>query len=378
MKKILTVLVAGLLLLNVYSVFGSPISLCDYTPAETRYSALSVGLNYRYFDDQYKTPELSHDANSGNLNLRYDNLLSLPSYGYNLSLRSLVTYNDGALAKADLSYSITGLGRYNMYLTGGDHFAFGGARVEAADDFENIGVSITTGSGYGRFRDVTPLAKTMKINEMLLEGESITEALSDDILQEIAQKIDRKEEYKDMKTLVGEIEGLIEATNLVEGEELGAIELLRIREIIEEIGDRKLCGWEVKGGIGYELIDPQDQKPDFLTNAAFNYAQPFNPYSQLRINLDFTSSFNIAENYSLNGLFEYAYRISETLDTEITYSYRQRTHEGDRFDSHSLDMSIIFQPQENLNLSVNLSSAWESDYEEWTKGVSIGVNYNLS
>lgn len=374
-KKLVLVLFVSLFLLGVAAVWAFPISVCDYSPPESKYTALSLGFNYRYFEDATSD---EGDINIGNLNFRYDNLFNSPSYGYNLSARSTVTYNQGTQTPG-LSYEADTKANYKMYLTEGDLFAFGGVKMVAASEYTNLGINVTTGSGYGRFRDVTPLGKAMRINEMLIQKEIITETLPDDILTQIAQQIGRKVEYEDVKTLVSEIAKIIEGTNLVKEEALGSIEVLRIREIVEETTDRKLCGWDVKGGLGYEILNPRGPKRDFLLNASFNYALAYDPYSQFRVNSDFTSSFDVFNKYSLTSLIEYTYRVTRTISTDVVYSYSQRKSPDSQevTISHNISANLTIQLEENLNMSVNLSGARKTNYEEWEKGLSVSMNYDL-
>ncbi|NIV30106.1 MAG: hypothetical protein GWN58_11580 [Anaerolineae bacterium] len=79
-------------------------------------------------------------------------LFDSASYGYNATANAKIGYNRGVL-----SYSGIGSGSYQMYLAKGDLFGFGGAVLRASSAYESPGLNIITGSGYGRFRDVTAL-----------------------------------------------------------------------------------------------------------------------------------------------------------------------------------------------------------------------------
>jgi len=348
------------------------IPLCSYTPPESRYTTLGLSFNYRFFDDQYR--DNHSNINSGSLTLGFINLFDSASYGYNTTVDTKISYNKGELA-----YDGTGSGSYQMYLTKGDLFGFGSAILRLSSVYKNPGLSIVTGSGYGRFRDVTPLAKAMKIEETLLEVKSITGPLPDETLTAIAQEIGKRMEYKDVKELVGKVAELIEGTGLVAAEsgKLGPVEILQIEKIIEEVGYRRLCGWDARGGLGYELIDPLGGPRDFLTFAGLNYAVAANLDSQFRVKFDFTSSFEFLENYSLSGLATYAYRASPTLRYTASYAFLRMKQPSLEKDSHTLDLEAIFQTAAGWNLTADFSLKWESGYEELSKELSITANYTV-
>jgi len=361
------------LLLGTVAVGGLAIPLCNYTPPESRFTTLGLSFDYRFFDDQYR--DNRNNLTSGSFALGFINLFDSASYGYNISLDAKIGYNQGGL-----SYSGIGSGSYQMYLEEGDLFGFGSAVLRASSAYENFGLNVITGSGYGRFRDVTPLAKAMKIGDLLLEMGSITGPLPDETLTAVAQEIGRRIEYEELEQLVSKVAELIEGTGLVtaEGGKLGAVELLRIAELIEAVGDKRLCGFDFRGGLGYEVIDPMGGPQDFLTFAGFNYAFASDPSTQFLVKLDFTSSFEIFENYSLSGLATYAYRVSPALSYTASYTFlRTKQPAEEPIDNHLLDLKALFHLGAGWSLTADFSLKWEKGYEEWTKEFSITANYNL-
>jgi hypothetical protein len=373
MRRFSTLLLLVGFLLSSLTVGGLAIPICSYTSPESRYTTLGLSFNYRFFDDQYR--DNRNNMTSGSLALDFTNLFDSASYGYNVGVNTKISYNRG-----ELSYSGISSGSYQMYLTEGDLFGFGSAVLRASSAYENPGLNVITGSGYGRFRDVTPLAKAMRIEETLLEMGSITGPLPDGTLTAIAQEIGRRIEYEEIERLVEKVAELIEGTGLVTAEEgkLGAVELLRIAELIEVVGDKRLCGFDFRGGLGYEVIDPMGGPQDFLAFAGFNYAFASDPNTQFLVKLDFTSSFEIFENYSLSGLATYAYRASPTLSYAASYTFlRTKQPTEEPIDSHLLDLKALFQAGAGWSLTADFSLKWESDWEEWSKEFSITANYTV-
>ncbi|MFQ6033885.1 MAG: hypothetical protein ACE5KR_03375, partial [Candidatus Bipolaricaulia bacterium] len=177
------------LLLSMVAVGGLAAPLCSYTPPESHFASLDLRFDYRFFDDQYR--DNRNNVTSGSFTLDSINLFDSASYGYSVSMNAKISYNRGAL-----SYSGIGSGSYQMYLTEGDLFGFGSVGLRASSAYESPGLNIVTGSGYGRFRDVTPLAKAMKIGDVLVEMGSITGPLPDETLTAVAQEIGRRIEYE--------------------------------------------------------------------------------------------------------------------------------------------------------------------------------------
>lgn len=372
MQKILALLVVGVLLGSL-AASGLAVPLCSYTPPESRFGALDFGFSYRSFDDQYR--DNRSNTIGGSFVLDFTNLFDSPSYGYNARASARLSYNQG-----ELSYSGFGTGNYQLYWEKGDIFGFGGTVLRLSSAYKNPGLNVITGSGYGRFRDVTPLAKAMRIGEILLEMKSITKPLPDETLLAIAQEIGRQLEYEKFEQLVQKVAELIEKTGLVAARKLGAVELLRIEETIKAVGDKRLCGWDIRAGLGYEVSDPLGGPPDFLTRAELNYATAPSPAGQFLAKLEFNSSFEFMENYSVTGLVSYSHRISPALSYTASYAFlrlQQPAVESQPLDIHALELKLLFTGGAGWSLTANLSLQRASDYEDWVKEFSLSASYSV-
>lgn len=177
--------------------------------------------------------------------------------------------------------------------------------------------------------------------------------------------------------MVNKIVSIIESEAAMENGELGPIETLRIREIIEKGLKPSLCGWEVRGGLSYEVLDPWGEERDILFNAAMRYARPFTPYSRLTLEADFSSTFEFTQGHTINGLANYTYRFSENFDTEIQYSYLYQQGGTDSFYQQDLTATADVQLRENLGMSMNLGFTDSTDYEEIAKEITLGLSFDL-
>ncbi|MCR4404611.1 MAG: hypothetical protein NUW06_04950 [Candidatus Acetothermia bacterium] len=370
MRKVLALLVGGLLVAGL-AIGGLAVPLCSYTQPESRYTNLGLALNYRFFDDQYR--DNRGNISAGSAALDFSSFFDSASYGYNSTANLKISYNNGALG-----YSGIGSGSYQMYLKESDLFGFGSLVLRASSAYKNLGLNAITGAGYGRFRDVTPLAKAMRIGEMLLGMKSISQPLPDQTLMAVAQEIGKRAEYEKLEQLVQKITELIERTGLVTAGKLGAVEGLRIEEIVLAVGGERLCGWDVRGGVGYEVLDPLGHAQDSLVFAGANYAAAPAPNAQLLAKADFSSSFELLENYSLSAVVSYFHRAGPALSYTFSYNFlRLKQPAEPEVDSQAVDLKALFQVSGGWNVAAGLSLKWETGYEDWTKEFSITANYTI-
>jgi hypothetical protein len=180
-----TVLFLGIIVGLVLGLGASAValSICSYVSPETSLQSLGLSMSYRYFDD-WATPGV--EASGGRADLDYNLLYDSPDFGYTL------TGNAGLLLADFFPVSWLGdaAGTFRYYLTqDAPVFGFGSAQVYAATGQLQPAIHIGAGLGYGRFSDVTPLAKAFKIGKELLKVNAISRPLGDNVLMGIASVI---------------------------------------------------------------------------------------------------------------------------------------------------------------------------------------------
>jgi len=346
------------------------INLCNYTIPETTYQSLDLNFDYHFYDD----PELSDagDINRGSAFGNYGFIYTHPDYSLNLASNASVS-----LSQDELTYDAVGEARYNAYLTETDLFGFGGFQTTLSSSFsENVGVKVLTGSGFGRFKNVTPLVKAVLIRNMLQRRYVTDDVLPARLTRQIAQLIDKMGPEKSLDETVSDITDLLESDPDFEVEKLGAVEVLRVREIIQEGTDQRLCGWEIRAGLGYEAIDPQGEARDFLVDGAIRFARPFTTSSQLTLGLDFTSPFELTESYTINALASYTYQFNRNVDTKFQYSLLYKQGNA-LYYNHNYSATADIRIRRDLTSSVTVKLNDNSGYEEMTKEITIGLSYSL-
>lgn len=377
MKKIVRIAIA---LVSALSLWAAPPiwaqrgigPLCGYTPPISEFQDLKISGNYRYYNDPF-TDNRSNDS-SGSLRASFSRFFDAPTYGVSQQAMVRLDLDRGSVVyQADAALNLRG------YLPETNFFGFTGLEAQGTSALPMPALKVSAGGGYGRFKDVTPLAKALKIQERLRELKAITSALPSTVIFDIADTIGRRREFPDLAALVQRLEEIIERSGVVSPEQqLGAVALLRIEEILNETADEKLCGWEVRLGVGYELLDPKDNTRELLALASFDYALAPAPRSQFSSKLQISSAFPFFEDYVLLAKIHYLFRLTERIDTQVTYSFiRTKPRALEALDLQGFDLRVTFQAQANLNFALQLEISWANDFEEWSQRLTLTLNYDL-
>ncbi len=367
MRKTLVLVVLGGLLVSMVC-FGGPLSLCDYQSPETYLADMHLSFSYRYFDNP---ATVGTDVDSGRLALSYSQLADAPWMGYTFAGTGEITLTQlrpsGGLGQAS--------GTLRFYMSEElPFFAFGGFETSMATGQLQMGLELRTGLGYGRFSDVTPLAKAFSIEEELLALDAIPSPLDDAVLLAVAEEIGRQAEYETIDDLVAAVEGPIEAAT---GVELDALAILTIEETILATGDERYCGWAVQAGIGYELLDPYAGERDFLLAVSTDAAFAPEPGSQFLLRASFSGPFEITEENTLSVTASYDYSVNETTSLLASYSLQRiKPAEKDATDSQSATLEVAFDVGE-ADVAVQLVVSKTADATDWSEDLVISAAMDL-
>lgn len=329
------------------------ISLCQYSQPITSVTTSSLQVSFRYLEDEYRDDR--------------GNVLSLSLAGSFLRYYDSADFGYGANANGSLAntngvWTLMGVGSvsFRFYAPATDVFAFG--RVNSQWAGLTPTVAVILGAGYGRLRDVTPLAKAVHINDKLLTEKFLKKTIPDDTLMAIAQEIGKHEEYASLDDLVVKVVQLIEASGVTVGK-LGADAVLYIRQIITAAGDTRLCGFSANAGAGYKILDPVGAR-DFVLFGAMEYAMPWSVDTQLHVRVDGTSVPNFTS-YTVQGVATLVHKLTPTttLNGNLTVS-RTLPAGGTAVDSQSLDATVSFTLLEGWAVNVTLSMRNITGYEE--------------
>ncbi len=366
MKMKWATFILGTLLIGVMAM-GTPVSLCDYRSPQTSLSDLKLTLSYHYFDDPATA---GVEINSGRIALNYSRLYDSPDFGFTLTGAGSLDLNDFAIA-AGLGQ---GTGTFRYYLSDeAPIFGFGGADASYTLGQAEPAVNVSVGLGYGRFTDVTPLAKAVKIQNDLLASGAISDSLSDETLMAIAAEIGKKAEYATTKDLVAAIEQIIEKAT---GGTLDARAILTIEDDVLATGDEVSCGWAVQAGLGYELIDPTGGTQDLLLTISGDAAFAVKPGSQFALHVNLHGPFDIAAENTLTVNASWNYPLKDDVDLLMSYQLQRVQQGGTATDSQSATFSVAFNVGgADVSLQVGFSKA--AGAAGWSKDITISAGMDL-
>lgn len=348
-------------------VAAAGISLCDYRSPETAMSDASVSFTYRYFNDAATGDEV--DVSAGRISLSYDTVADSPGVGY-----SLTGAGEIALDRfVPTSGQAQGAGTVRYYVHEDDPlFGFGG--LDAAVSPGLISLDATFGFGYGRFNDVTPLARAMEIEAMLRDLGVISEGIGEDALISMAQMIGRQVEYDSVPVWVAEIELLLEGAT---GAELDARAVLHMEEILLQPGNGRRCGWAVQAGIGYELIDPTGGDRNLLIGLSANVALASTPAEQFVLRASFSGPMDITSENKLLLNMSYRYRYSANGTISASYVLQRMKPAGElplQTQSASASVSLRLGGADTV---LQLSLTQSPETPGWSVDVSVSAAVDL-
>jgi hypothetical protein len=364
--------IMALLVLCVSSWTAAAVSLCDYRSPKTDLSSLMVNFSYQYHNDPYGLE--SRDVNQGQFGVDYERLFDSPSYGFDISFQNTMIIS----SEDKTSYQIMSDGNYKRYFsTDANHFAYAGAVLRSSSSFQKLGLAFNVGVGTGRFADVTPMAKATRIDDYLVARGSISAHLHEVDLRSVALDIGSSATYESQATLLADIQNTIEGSGLVRWEGLDALDIYEITRFVQEQGLSRYCGWDLKIGLGYELIDPSGGSNDLLFSGGFNYALSTTPKEQLLLQGSFSGSPDILSTHRVDLTGSYNYLISDFLSAAAGYYFSRETWAGEPVDTHRMSLDLTLSPVDTAHVVAGLVLEYKPYFLEWSVDLQLSVQMGL-
>jgi hypothetical protein len=373
------------------------IDLCDYRTPEADLQDMRFSFNYRHFNDGGTDEE---DVSSGRLTVDYDRLLNTDTLGFTVTGKAEIALQDftptsglGQGAFTLRSYTFEEMPLF---------FVFGGMESSFATGQEKPNLEIRAGFGYGRFSDVTPLAKAIKIQNKLFRTGKIKERLPDEVLLAIADQISQRAEFASMEELMSAIQTLIEdeAVTVVDpvsivmigtelntwqalvsdiadmvkdasGTPLDAEILMIIQEQILTTGDSRNCGWAVQGGIGYDLVTHKT-----LLTMSFDAAVAPDPASQVLLRTSLSGPLVAPKESALGFSASYDYLVKDDISLFASYTLQVKPAEEFTTTTHSASLELAF----NLgtgDLSLQIALTKDPTVPKWSTDVILSLVLDL-
>lgn len=345
---------------------AAPLSVCSYISPETNLQSLGLSMSYRYYDD-WATPGV--DASGGRAALDFSRLYDSPDFGYTL------TGNAELLLANFLPTSGLGdaAGTFRYYFTqDAPAFGFGGVEASVATGQPQPAVHISAGLGYGRFSDVTPLAKAFKIETELLKANAIRNPLGDSALMGIAKVIGTV--YASTKDQVADVVNQIQVAS---GVALDPRLVLKVEDLVLATGDERFCGWAVQAGVGYQLVDPYNQPQGFLVTASADAAFVPNPDGQVLFHAGLSGPLNILDQNTLRVRASYDYVLSETSSLRATYTLLQVQPLGQPASTSQIAALLLGFVVGRADMGLQVSLSKPANASAWSIDVSVSAAINF-
>lgn len=356
-----------LFLVFVWMVPALAVNICQYQAPTTNLLRGEAAFSYRYFEDPL-TP--GPDISSGKFSVDGEWLVDSPSRGVGLTFSGEFTLYGLALASAFTQIS----GTFRQYpFPALSYFVFGGVEGILDTQHPRPTIEARAGAGYGRFTDVTPLVRALRIEEKLLQKGVLLVALRESTILRLAQEIGRRQMYSSTSDLAAALAKIISTEANVT---LDPRSVLLLEEVLEETGLERYCGWAVQFGLGYILSRPQPGS--VLTfNLSLQGAMTPDPRSQILFKSDLSAPYQVFEEYTWNLNASYTYRLNETTAFSAQYSLRQVKPRGQMpAGTQNVAFQLAFKFS-GASVSIELSFSKFAEAPSWTQDLLISAGWQL-
>jgi hypothetical protein len=271
-----------------------------------------------------------------------------------------------------------------------NYFAFAKMNLQYTEAFARISSGLILGAGYGRYIDATALAKVVRIEEHLLKEGAITGNLPKNTMIKIANIIERKDEYENIYSNTYEtmwfydIEKEIQASGMMSGNNLGAIGILRMRQVLFGINERvnnRYYGWDITLGARFDLSTPNDNikvgSPKL--NLAARYSYPLgwraqvNSTAEIYTPLDSLFFKQINADVGIDFIYELSNRINFVSSYRLGF---MKPGDASSVSNQIFNMAFLFYIENNIYVGIN--AGWQKySNSERSLASSFSIQYNL-
>ncbi len=270
-----------------------------------------------------------------------------------------------------------------------DWFGFASFTGQKTNSYSRVASNVTVGAGFGRYINATALAKVVRIEEHLLKENIISDHLPKETMISIANIIEREDEYRDLYGEVfetqwfGDIENEIRLSGMLNGYSIGAIGILRIRQVLFNINERvndRYYGWDISAGSLF-AITTRDRSKAGSPNLSITgrYSNPLSWRTQINLSAEvFTpmdSSF--IKKYTATANLDFIYELSNRVNFIAGYRIQvYKPHNDKETFYNSLNGSFLFYIENNIYLGIN-ASLEKSTGTSTKMSTSLTLSYNF-
>ena len=373
---------------------GASVSVTDYDEATSAYEEAYVNGTL----NAGKTRNDDQNAYDLNLGVDYDQVFASPDRDLRLQANGSgsVSRSGTTGASRDSRYDYGLSAKIDNYFNPASSKAFwyGSLGLQGNDAFNSRQITGIVGAGYGRVVNVTPMAKSIRVIEELMQRGQLSSEPQLATYQAVANIIDRESEYRSKhgaadyeEIWVDDIAKEIQSSGLT-GENFDAAEIIRIYTILtrERISTRK-TGWKVRGGVGYvfrSFDGDSDSDPALELGAEYHY--PLSNQTQFSNEAVLTTILASGDqSYVLRNVMTLTHEIDDRIDWENAWTL---THDingpSDTTNTvNTLSTAFIYELRNELDLTTTLALSNYSGDETATNpngtdtSLFVGLRYRL-
>ena len=368
------------------------ISVTDYDNATSAYQDA-------YVDGTFNAGKSRSDDQSSynlNLSLDYDQVFASPNRNFNLYFKGGGSVGrDGTAGASRVSTYVyaTGAGVDNYFNPSSSlAFWFGNLDLSGNDAFDTSNVSLFGGVGYGRVKNVTPMARAIRVVEELQTYNLLKVSPTRAQYQQMANIIERESEYRSKfgatdytKEWINDIASALGLGTQAGG--LAARDVIAIYEVLtnQNVSTRKV-GWNVRAGLGYQsnkFSGLTRDDPAILLGA--EYHLPIDNKTQFSNVARVTSVLNSTSTYQLRNDMTLTYELDSRLDWQngwtLTHDANGPTNTSSTV--NTLSTGLVYQLRNQLDLTGTLSFSNYSGDQTLANpngtdtALFVGVRYRL-
>lgn len=290
-----------------------------------------------------------------------------PAEGFTLGGGGQLTFRSLDLVQARVEAS----GAVRQYLGRSlPLYSFGGFEIALDKAAPQPRVEVEAGLGHGRFYNVTPLAKAIQIEAVLIARGVIPAALAEDVLLAVAVAIGEEGTAAERaEHVVALIEQALSDQDLPR--KLDAATGLAIEQIIAQTGRERHCGWTAQAGIAYEIFDPKGGPRDLLISLALDAAVATDANSQLLLRSKVAGPYWITDQYTLVLEVTFETRLDDVITFSTRYSLFQDKPRGQL---PAGTQSALFQLEMSwgwVGVSLQMEFAKVAEAPAWKQSIII-------
>ncbi len=291
----------------------------SYSPPESFFMGLDAAGSYQYYRDQFESKE--GDVNFGTLQLRFWQFMDSPTFGYDINA-ALTLQTKGALGDdddpettIDLDLNSGGFTSVKYYFTPeNDLFGYFGI-TGTASDLDTYSLVGTLGVGYGRFKDATPLQRAGEIERALMAMGDVVQPFGPAFLIALAQETERVHAAEETAAERAERVADFIIENAPGNPVLSPAGVITVNDKLTARVLRRSVGWEVRGGLGYPIIVPEDETRAVHAVASGSLGLPIAWDTQVNVTAQATSPIeNIGTVYTAGVQGEVVHTFNQNLD----------------------------------------------------------------